>query len=80
MLIIWRHVKTGRVINIDKLYAKLYPGEDRTPVRRQQIIGASISRLNAKVMPRGYVIRPGNEKRSYQLARMTAAPARSRRR
>lgn len=46
------------------------------PKRQQQAVGAVISRINKKLAAHGYVIRPGEKRRTYKLYRLTddAAP------
>lgn len=56
----------GRDVPIRNLYARLE--NDNPPHRyQQQRVGAILSKLNAKLAPHGYVVRPGEKRRTYRL-------------
>lgn len=56
----------GRDVPIRNLYARIYI--DNPPHRQQQQrVGAILSRLNVKLKPHGFVVRPGEKRRTYRL-------------
>ena len=65
-------VRNGQAGNakIDFLYKKFWPDDPHPPQRRQQRLGAVISRINAQLRPLGFVIKPGTEKRTYLFRRL----------
>lgn len=60
----------GGNAKIDHIYKSFWPDDPHPPQRRQQRIGAVISRINPKLRPLGYVIKPGTEKRTYLFRRL----------
>jgi hypothetical protein len=60
-----------RDVLISRLYAKL--ANDKTAHRyMQQRVGVMIWRLNHHLVPLGYVIKPGEKRRTYRLRPITA--------
>jgi len=60
----------GGNASIDYVYNKFWKDEPHPPQRRQQRLGAVISRINVKLRPLGFVIKPGTEKRTYLFRRL----------
>lgn len=71
--LIKNHEKASRTAEakIETVYRKVYDdGRELTPQRRQQRLGAVISRINVHLRPLGFVIKPGVEKRTYRFRRL----------
>jgi hypothetical protein len=62
-------VHLGKDVPISKIYYKLHTIK-REHREQQQLIGATISRLNKRLAPLGYRITPGNERRTYRLRKI----------
>lgn len=59
-------LRSERDIPIQNLYRKLH-NTPRDARHQQQLVGAVISRLNLALAPLGYVVRPGDKRRTYRL-------------
>lgn len=59
-------VNCGKDVPISKLYYKLHTIK-REHREQQQLIGATISRLNKRLAEHGYKIKPGTQRRTYRL-------------
>lgn len=59
-----------REVPIERLYRKLH-NTPRSPRHQQQLVGAVLSRLNSVLMPLGYVVKPGETRRTYRLRATT---------
>lgn len=64
------NAKRGGSAKIDFLYNRFWGDEPHPPQRRQQRLGAVISRINVQLRPLGFVIKPGLEKRTYLFRRL----------
>ena len=59
-------LKNERDVPIQRLYEMLHT-ERRPRRRQQQIVGSVISRLNQRLAALGYVVKPGEKRRTYRL-------------
>lgn len=77
--IIFKAVKGGRDVRIEVLHEKLYGAQftrQRDPRQQQKALGPHIYRLNTKACEFGWIVRPGNGRRTYRLYALEAAPKR----
>jgi hypothetical protein len=62
-------VASGKDVPISKLYYKLHTIK-RAHREQQQLIGATISRLNKRLAAHGHKITPGDKRRTYRLRKI----------
>lgn len=59
-------LRDGKSHNLSNIYAKVYI--ETAPTRTQQMrLGPIIARLNRKLAPVGWIIKPGEPRRTYRL-------------
>jgi hypothetical protein len=62
-------VSSGKDVAISKIYYKLHTIK-REHREQQQLIGATISRLNKRLVALGYRIAPGEKRKTYRLRKI----------
>lgn len=62
-------VNSGKDVPISRIYYKLHTIK-REHREQQQLIGATISRLNKRLAEHGYKIKPGDKRRTYRLRKI----------
>jgi len=72
---LFSHLRSGRDVTISKLHHALYGTSTVTPTRQQQQLGPHIGRLNARLEPQGFRVRPGVARGSYRLYPIQAPAA-----
>jgi hypothetical protein len=64
-------LKNEADVAISKIYYKLHTTK-REHREQQQLIGATISRLNRRLTEHGYRIKPGDKRKTYRLRKIEA--------